>query len=265
MTANGSKFGNNSDHIKGTTLKLTCGSFYFPKDKRNRPQGQDAYFICNAKNTIAVADGVGGCSVDAGIYARELMENSFNALLDQNKGSINPVSVLRWAHTNTKSEGSSTACIVALNDNHVLRHANMGDSGFILFRENKLFYRTPIQQHRFNCPYQLSSKRKDTSNRANEEEIRVEEGDVIVVGTDGLFDNVYAKEIEEILNHNKGNNLDKLALEIAGRALIHSLDTTYLSPFAKAAKLEGFNYTGGKKDDITVVVAKVELDLSAYS
>ncbi|WCJ39519.1 hypothetical protein M5689_020502 [Euphorbia peplus] len=265
MTSTGSKFENNFDHSNGTTLKLTCGSFYLPKDKRNRPQGQDAYFICNAKNTIAVADGVGGCSVDAGIYARELMENSFNALLDQNKGSVNPVSVLRWAHTNTKSEGSSTACIVALNDNHVLRYANMGDSGFILFRENKLNYRTPIQQHRFNCPYQLSYKKKDTSSMANQEEIRVEEGDFIVVGTDGLFDNVYAKEIEEILNRNKGDDLDKLALEISDRALVHSMDRTYNSPFAKAAKLEGREHTGGKNDDITVVVAKVELDLSAYS
>ncbi|XP_065868818.1 probable protein phosphatase 2C 55 [Euphorbia lathyris] len=254
----------NSDYRNGTTLKLTTGSFYLPKDNKARPQGEDAHFICKARNTIGIADGVGGWGskgIDAGKYARELMTNSLTAVLNQNKGSTNPVRVLQSAYRKTHSKGSATACIIALNDNNVLRYANLGDSGFILFRWKKFLYRSPVQHHEFNCPYQLGSGSRDTPNLAYEEEIQVEDGDIIVAATDGLFDNVCPHDIEKILNRNKSDDPYKLASEIVEHALINSVDENYFSPFAKAAAAEGFKHKGGKYDDITVVVAKIELDL----
>ena len=44
---------------------------------------------------------------------------------------------------------------------------------------------------------------------------------------------------------------------LAERALQLSQDGTYFSPFAQNAKKHGLNFTGGKQDDITVVVAFV--------
>jgi hypothetical protein len=38
-----------------------------------------------------------------------------------------------------------------------------------------------------------------------------------------------------------------------------SLDKSYDSPFAKNARAAGRSHPGGKKDDITVVVSKVNL------
>ncbi|WCJ25593.1 hypothetical protein M5689_007465 [Euphorbia peplus] len=255
-----------------TVLKLRIGSSYLPKDvERPRdkdddiPQGEDAHFMCEAMNVIGVADGVGGWAskgIDAGEYARELMANSKTALLDHNKGSINPVAVMQSAYGKTHSKGSATALIIALNDNNMLRYANLGDSGFILFRGDKIVYRSPVQHHAFNMPYQLGTASKDTPALAHKEEIRVEDGDIIVAATDGLFDNVYPNDLEKILNLNKNDEPNNLASRIAKIALVNAKDIDYYSPFAKAYGMFGFGFQGGKYDDITVIVAKIERDMS---
>ena len=57
---------------------------------------------------------------------------------------------------NTKAIGSSTACIVTFKD-YYLRAINVGNSGFMIFRDSKCMYKSLIQQHGFNYPYQLGN------------------------------------------------------------------------------------------------------------
>src|SRR4051812_36188825 len=55
------------------------------------------------------------------------------------------------------SIGSSTACILSLcKVTGTLRASNLGDSAFLLIRDNKCIYESPSQQHFWNCPYQLT-------------------------------------------------------------------------------------------------------------
>lgn len=54
--------------------------------------------------------------INAGLYARELMSHSVNAIQEEPKGSIDPSRVLEKAYSSTKARGSSTACIIALTD-----------------------------------------------------------------------------------------------------------------------------------------------------
>ena len=72
-------------------------------------------------------------------------------------------------------------------------------------------------------------------------EIKVEviEGDIVVLGTDGLFDNMLAPKIEEILEREYygGTEPEELARETTDLAYYKSLDN------------------GGKRDDITVIVS----------
>lgn len=99
---------------------MVCGAFYIPKGKSSKPQGDDAHFICEEKNTFGVADGVGGWSksgVDAGQYARELMANCVKEIENAEKGEVDPRRVLDEAYRNTNAEGSSTACILTLTNN----------------------------------------------------------------------------------------------------------------------------------------------------
>ncbi|KAJ4846380.1 hypothetical protein Tsubulata_038935 [Turnera subulata] len=239
-------------------LKMIAGSSYLPKENKHKPMGEDAHFVCNERQAVGVADGVGGWAIhgiDAGIYARELMNNTVAALALQGPGAVDPKQALLDAHSKTTALGSSTACIVSLKGRR-LRFANVGDSGFMVFRAKRLAFRSPVQQYRFNFPYQLQ---RGGEVEVVEGEVWVEPGDIVVVGTDGLLDNMFASEIEEILQTTEGRPWpEQIAWTVAAMALENAKDENYKSPFQCDAAVAGQDHIGGKYDDITVVVAEIE-------
>ncbi|KAG5583553.1 hypothetical protein H5410_054180 [Solanum commersonii] len=242
-------------------LKIVAGSVYIPKDNPKKPLGEDAHFIHELFQTIGVADGVGGWvkqGIDAGIYARELMKNSHTATYDEAmKGPVNPKRVLEEAYKNTHSKGSSTACIITLNsEKSSIVAANVGDSGFLLIRKGKIIYKSPIQQRGFGCPYQLGNC-KDNPSVAHEMELNVEKDDILMVGTDGMLDNMNDSEIEEIVRRAINEKLKpkELAKKIGNIALYNSFDRFADTPYARASK---GRHKGGKVDDITVIVAYIQ-------
>jgi protein phosphatase PTC7 len=82
-------------------------------------------------------------------------------------------------------------------------------------------------------------------------------GDVIVVGSDGLWDNLHPSELLELVNRHSPNEKE-LAESIAKAAYKRSLSTNYSSPFHEKAKKARLYYPQqGKSDDITVVAATV--------
>ncbi|KAK4271773.1 hypothetical protein QN277_020415 [Acacia crassicarpa] len=253
-------------------LKMDIGVTYLPKPNREKPLGEDCYFMLSDRNTVGVADGVGGWSkkgIDAGKYALELMQHAMLATLRQPKGSVNPRTVLNEAFQRTKSEGSSTACIATLKQNfgensnqeyYSLHAVNVGDSGFMLFRNLKLVFRSPTQQHRFNAPYQLG-KKSDTPEKAEEFTVEVATGDIVVFGTDGVFDNLFPEEIQRFIELNCGVD-DKVTTEglswlIAEGAARKAYGKYSKTPFEEASHKAGKKFRGGKKDDITVLVAYI--------
>ena len=60
-----------------------------------------------------------------------------------------------------------------------------------MIRNGACIYRTLEQQHSFNFPFQLGTGSKDSPADAFSEETSVQEGDIVILGTDGLFDNVF--------------------------------------------------------------------------
>ncbi|KAJ0236719.1 protein phosphatase 2C 55 [Hirschfeldia incana] len=243
-------------------LKLVSGSCYLPHPDKEATGGEDAHFICAEEQALGVADGVGGWAelgIDAGYYSRELMSNSVNAIQDEPKGSIDPARVLEKAHTSTKSQGSSTACIIALTDQG-LHAVNLGDSGFMVVREGHTVFRSPVQQHDFNFTYQLESgSNGDLPSSGQVFTVAVAPGDVIIAGTDGLFDNLYNNEITAIVVQavRAGTDPQVTAQKIAALARQRAQDKNRQTPFSTAAQDAGFRYYGGKLDDITVVVSYV--------
>ncbi|XP_047177347.1 probable protein phosphatase 2C 55 [Vigna umbellata] len=89
--------------------------------------------------------------------------------------------------------------------------------------------------------------------------IPVAPGDVIVAGTDGLFDNLYNNEITAVVVHamRAGLGPQVTAQKIAALARQRALDKDRQTPFSTAAQDAGFRYYGGKLDDTTVVVSYV--------
>lgn len=94
--------------------------------------------------------------------------------------------------------------------------------------------------------------------------IPVVHGDVIVAGTDGLFDNLFNKEVTSIVlqGTREGLNPEALSEKLAASARERALDRHRQTPFSTAAQEAGFRYYGGKLDDITVVVSYISSSTS---
>nr|GEY95292.1 probable protein phosphatase 2C 55 [Tanacetum cinerariifolium] len=254
---------------EGRSLKLVSGSCYLPHPEKEEKGGEDAHFICSDKRAIGVADGVGGWvdfGVDAAIYARELMYNSLIAVQDEPTSSTDPARVLKKAHANTKAKGSSTACIITLTDQG-LSAINLGDSGFMVVRDGCTLFRSPAQQHNFNFTYQLQNGGNgDSPSSGQVFSVRVAAGDVIVAGTDGLFDNLYNNDITAVVIHavRAGLGPQVMAQKIAALARQRAQEKDRQTPFSAAAQEAGIRYYGGKLDDITVVVSYITTSKDVY-
>jgi serine/threonine protein phosphatase PrpC len=90
----------------------------------------------------------------------------------------------------------------------------------------------------------------------------VEENDFIVIATDGLWDNLpdatILAEIKKITEPTL-DNLQRIAQNLAKRALENGHNPNFYSPFARSAKRSlGINICGGKPDDVTVLLAVVK-------
>ncbi|CAN1219250.1 Probable protein phosphatase 2C 26 [Linum perenne] len=181
--------------------------------------------------------------------------------------NCDPRVLIRKAHAATSSIGSATVIVAMLERNGTLKVANVGDCGLKLIRGGQIIFSTSPQEHYFDCPYQLSSETiGQTYLDAMISNVEVMEGDTIVMGSDGLFDNVFDHEIVSTIAQHK--NVNDTAKVLANLAKVHSLDSSYESPYALEArskgievpmwkKILGMKLTGGKLDDITVIVGQV--------
>lgn len=293
-------------------IHFVSGTAYIPHPEKDG-NGEDAHFVSNNGLAVGVADGVGGWAdlgVDSGKFSRELM---MQCKYFQEAGDMmDPREILTVAFDSTTCIGTSTACLLALQD-HMLRTANIGDSSFLLLRKGeggdknspggrkypvwKLVYQAPEQQHYFNCPLQLGTNSRDKPEHAQTFNLPCEPGDLILVATDGLFDNLFIEDILMVLEMHSQQFFHKLKRDLAAvggggdpdtnqidiiRPLFEVLDREQLtdlldglamrltsaaheaghdhvrrSPFAANARRAGFRYEGGKLDDCTVVASYV--------
>lgn len=179
--------------------------------------------------------------------------------------------------------GSSTACILILNrETSTVYTANIGDSGFMVVRRGEIVHRSEEQQHYFNTPFQLSlpppghgdNVLSDRPESADQLSFPVLDGDVILVATDGVFDNVptnlllntltevsvfllfdflminLKKQCVFVVNQCEGERdavkLQMTANAIALMARSLSFDSEFMSPFSVNARRNNIHTTGKK-------------------
>ena len=189
--------------------------------------------------------------------------------IDPKGYSENPSKLVYEAAVNNKERGTSTVVIATIQQKgKKLRTSLIGDSGYMLLRQTKkndrtlytTVYKSKEQQHSFNFPFQIGENGDDPSKSiANEHKLNKK--DIVILGTDGLFDNVYPEDLEQLVNETLANgkyDSAGLAKAIAEQAFKNSIDTVNISPFAENARNAGLRFSGGKSDDITVVVGRVE-------
>jgi len=231
-------------------------------------------------DVIGVADGVGGWrayGVDPGLFSNNLMRNCERLVKAGIFVSNQPKALLEQGFREMQENkqqiiGSSTACLMMLSHTDLkLYTTNIGDSGFLVVRQGEVVHRSHEQQHYFNTPFQLSlpptelqsEVLADRPESADQYEFSVEDGDVILLATDGLFDNVPDKLLVQemaVVQHCKDEvKLQQCANTIALMARRLSKDPKFLSPFSVNALAAGIETEGGKPDDITVLLATVSL------
>lgn len=116
----------------------------------------------------------------------------------------NPHELMTESWKNNQEIGSSTLVIVTFpQDESRIYTSLVGDSGYCILRkgenDNKkysLFYESKSQQRRFNFPYQLGwSLNGDSPRVANNADHEVKEGDIVILATDGVLDNLDPKGV----------------------------------------------------------------------
>lgn len=292
--------------------------------RRSRPDsGEDAYFVASVggdPNTIAmgVCDGVGGWS-EQGINPADFSHGmcsymAEHALSTRDPSIVHPRKLMHIGYDeiladNQVRAGGATACVAVADGTGRIRTANLGDSGYILLRLGTVHQYSPAQTHAFNTPYQMSKTPpeimtqaaifgglplNDSPDRADLSDTQLQDGDVVVFATDGVWDNLSAQDVLNIVSQimrdrgawdkteEKGIvvNTEQLsalvkteqpvsqdgkrqwslqsviASHIVGEAKIASQDRKRDGPFAKAVQREYpmERWHGGKVDDITALV-----------
>ncbi len=220
-----------------------------------------------------------------------------------------PYEILCAAYEMTIEEGvvGSSTCLIAALDHKMqqLTFSNIGDAGVVLLRHVdssvagsmrdkesekhlawesnlRIFFMSQQQLRSFNLPFQLGQSNTpqgmasfETPRDAMNTSIPIMPDDIVILATDGLFDNL---ELEEILSiaqkweqnffnscainadDDSTNNINPscniLAKELASKAREKMLDNDCDSPFALLAKENDIVWSGGMPDDCTVVVMR---------
>lgn len=269
-----------SSDDSSTTGTLIAAARSIPHPEKSHKGGEDAHFLTGT--SVGVFDGVGGWAehgIDPAEYSRALSNASkkhAKILCDSpDARNCQPRQVLQAAFEEVQRQriiGSTTACVIAVNrgpnNTLVLKSANLGDSGFLVLRGLQIIHQSTPQTHGFNFPRQLGAESEDSPSHADVRDVTVLEGDVVVLGTDGLFDNLSHGEVVQQVelarqsqDYQKGKSAEKqvqvLADQIAQRASELASSDDAETPFAREASAHGHYWRGGKLDDITVVVAQV--------
>lgn len=244
----------------------------FTKGK-SRDTNEDAYF--HKSTAVGLADGVSAWrryGLDGGQFARELMHHCSQLQLLPNASRKDLAAALKEAHAKVQAYGSSTALLGFLVDSHLLLSA-LGDSRAMLVRWSSgrpaIVFKTGVSVHSFNTPYQLANVPKnlhhvpfvqDTAADALHYCLEVEPGDLLIIGSDGLWDNLYDWEIVNLLGSNPTAAPKGIAEVIGQQAYMNSKAET-AGPFQDAVHqvYPGVQWRGGKVDDITVLAARLSL------
>ncbi|XP_076887703.1 uncharacterized protein LOC143537922 isoform X2 [Bidens hawaiensis] len=224
--------------------------------------GDDAYFVAGGK-WLGLANGVSQWSLEGtgpGVYAQELMRTCEEIVLDTSNGSLtNPVELLCRGVKETTMSGSSNVLIANFNG-QALHVANIGDTGFLIIRHGAVYKKSSPLLHEFHFALQVDDS-DDPLQLVKEYLIELEAGDIVISATDGLFDNLYDREITMIVSKSlqAGMKLQEIANILATRAQEVGKSAFVRSPFSDAAQAAGYTgYAGGKPDNVAVIVSLVE-------
>eukprot|EP01022_Parablepharisma_sp_SALTPOND_P031054 TRINITY_DN782_c0_g1_i1.p2 TRINITY_DN782_c0_g1~~TRINITY_DN782_c0_g1_i1.p2 ORF type:complete len:237 (+),score=25.36 TRINITY_DN782_c0_g1_i1:1165-1875(+) len=172
---------------------------------------------------------------------------------------LDPVLITAKAYERVEAIGSATAVVCVLKDDELIC-ANLGDSGFRLYRldnfyEPTLVMKSEPQVHEGEAPYQLCRPPparlikgessidgqwdveydecyKDPPESAKVYQMKVQSGDLLVLGTDGLFDNLFDDKLLSMISVLGRQKTSEIAKQILETAYDASMDPNARTPYS---------------------------------
>ncbi|KIY63616.1 protein serine/threonine phosphatase 2C [Cylindrobasidium torrendii FP15055 ss-10] len=146
-----------------------------------------------------------------------------------------------------------------------LKIAHVGDCVALLIRDSDVVFRSQEMWWAFNTPVQLGPKAPLSPTTAQTFSVPVSEGDLLILATDGLSDNLWDEDIMDEVHKWRSTadgedgalDVNVLSQALCSRARSVATDPKADTPFARRAREEGKRFSGGKKDDVSVVVALI--------
>lgn len=244
--------------------------------------------------------------IDASKLPRELLDacedQAMNLLVPDEAGKISgayegPVPLMREAFKKTRSLGSTTVCLSVL-DNSTMIHGKLhpmmaiisiGDCELMVLRQsfvqNRLRYvtvfNTEMQRIDGNCQCPLQVCRVDERiDAAFDEQMSIEviergsavhmvsvyEGDLVIIGSDGVFDNLFKDEVVQLVNRmiptpsmtgEKFQPLDRQLLGEVARCIVEACHTKTKAEPRTGKYPDTPIGKGGKRDDTCCAVGEV--------
>ncbi|PKX90969.1 type 2C protein phosphatase PTC7 [Aspergillus novofumigatus IBT 16806] len=189
--------------------------------KRRPDSGEDAFFVSRVGSqdsgaiAFAVADGVGGwveSKVDPANFSHALCRYmALEALSwDSSTDKLRAKNLLQSGYDQLVADksvraGGSTASVgVGLEDGQV-ELANLGDSGSMLLRLAAVHHYSVPQTHGFNTPMRAQASifggsfLEDSPRDAAVTNLHMQHGDVLMLATDGVYDNLNNQDILKLI------------------------------------------------------------------
>ena len=226
--------------------------------------GEDAGF--SVGRTFGVFDGVSGAEKEKGkkLYSK-FLSDSMKKKIGKGGLSINEITDYMTEAKEMADEtatGASTAVVASIGEDNVLRALNLGDSVCLVLRDGAVAARTREIIHFFDCPYQLGDDSPDRPKDGTKLQAEIFPGDIIVAGSDGVFDNLSDADVCDIVgSFGPKTKSSQIAKKIVDRSRAVSLDTNAVTPYSTVARgRSGYDQyksgRGGKVDDISCIVVK---------
>eukprot|EP00980_Cylindrotheca_fusiformis_P031303 scaffold26139_cov215-Cylindrotheca_fusiformis.AAC.1 len=245
--------------IRTEPVKIEIASNILPHPAKVRWGGEDAVFTKG--RTFGVFDGVSGADKLDGVplYSRTLANEMKKRV--GNEG-LNVQEMTKFLTESADvadafATGASTAVVASIGENGFLQALNIGDSCCMVIRDGKVAAKTREISHYWECPYQLSSDSPDRPKDGTKLNVELAPGDLIIMGSDGVFDNVSDDMILDTVGSSP-MKAGQIAKKISSISRKQSLDKEAVTPYSKQAQRRGLpEYKfgiGGKVDDIGCVV-----------
>jgi protein phosphatase PTC7 len=285
---------------KNKPLCFNAKAFQETHPQKARKGQKDADATLCSPMLVAVADGVSQIEefgIDASELPNELLcvveDLAADQLLPGHEKSeyCGPISLMREAYENTESMGSTTV-LTAIMDNSTKIHGKLhpmiavcsiGDCEILILRKGtdgryQPVFHTEMQRIDGNAQQPLQIARVDDSVDADfDESIAIEviergsavhcvsafEGDIVVLGSDGVFDNMFIDEIVDLIDHMLPTPMPGTKFRpVPGHCLQEIAESIIFEAHAKTRSVNGrFRESpigmGGKVDDTSCVVGQV--------